>query len=116
MRLVEEGFHAVYIDSDAVVLRPLLDTFSYAWDVQGLSDWLHPELLPTGRPWGLAADVCTAGLRRLPLLLLPLPLLDRLFLACTHTFALCLCPCRRCHRHHQLQLMFQRQRGACASA
>ena len=49
MRLVEEGFHALYMDSDNIVLGPLLKAFSSAWDVQGLSDWVDPELLPTGK-------------------------------------------------------------------
>jgi hypothetical protein len=67
MRLVEEGFHALYMDSDNIVLGPLLKTFSSAWDVQGLSDWVDPELLPTGK-----CLLRPSLLQLLPLLLGPL--------------------------------------------
>jgi len=49
MRLVELQYKVVYMDSDNFVLQPgFLDPFNEPFDVQGLSDWFEPELLPVG--------------------------------------------------------------------
>jgi hypothetical protein len=43
-RLAFLGFRALYMDSDAVVLRDPLPLFDAPYDVQGLSDWVEPEI------------------------------------------------------------------------
>lgn len=39
---------ALYLDADNIVMQDPMKPFDIDYDVQGLSDWLGPELPPTG--------------------------------------------------------------------